>query len=149
MIIDSIANIARYRGIFKRIDTALRYLAQTDFSTVDPGRFDIDGDNIYALVQEYDTKLIAESKWETHEKYTDVQFIAAGSEQIGFADTSALTPLALYDESKDVTKFEGSGDFVTLKPGWFAVFFAGEAHMPCVAIGVPDRVRKVVVKVRA
>ena len=149
MIVDSITDAARYRGISSRIDAALRYLAETDFSHVEPGRFDIDGDNVYALVQEYDTKPVAESKWETHSRYVDVQFIADGGERIGFADTSALTPLGPYDEAKDVTKFDGSGDFVTLKPGWFAIFFAGEAHMPCVAIGAPARVKKVVVKVRA
>lgn len=149
MIIDHISNAAHYRGISDRISAALDYLAVTDFSRIEPGRIDIDGDNLYALVQEYDTKPIEQSLWETHERYIDVQFVAEGSELMGFADTSALTIERPYDEAKDGAKFTGEGNHLTFKQGWFTVFFAGEAHMPCVAIGQPARVKKVVVKVRA
>lgn len=148
MIIDTLENAKLYDGCLNgRIRTALEYLAGQDCAVLPVGRYDLDGNRIYALVQHYDTKPGTEGVWEAHRRYADVQFIAAGVEVLGCTPLGLLTPTQAYAQEKDVAFFAGSGDFFTLRAGAFAVFFPHDAHMPCRAAGVPAPVRKVVVKV--
>ena len=52
-----------------------------------------------------------------------------------------------YIPEKDITWLIGSGDFVTLAAGQFAIVWPGDAHMPGLDAGVPGTVRKIVVKI--
>ena len=147
MIIDSIKNATFYKGIGTRIRTALEYLAKTDFATMAPGRYDIDGNNVYALVQQYQTRPREKGVWEAHRRCIDVQYVAAGIETMGYAPIGNLTLTQAYSPENDCELFAGNGDFVTARAGTFAVFFPGDAHMPCLASEAPASVLKVVVKV--
>ena len=80
MIIDQLENASQYYGLGTRIEMALRYLQETDLQNVGVDRYDIDGDKVYAMVQGYDSKPKAEGFWESHRKYLDVQYVAAGAE---------------------------------------------------------------------
>lgn len=147
MIIDSIQNRARYERLGTGIAKALEYLARTDVSKVATGRYDLDGDNVYALVQRYDTKPREKGVWEAHRRYIDVQFVAGGVESMGYAPIGSLTVTQPYAADKDCVLLAGTGDFVTAAAGTFVVFFPEDAHMPCLACGAPQAVCKVVVKV--
>ncbi len=147
MIIDGIKNAALYQGINPRIRTALEYLAKTDFSAMAPGRYEIDGSNIYALVQQYDTKPRDKGLWEAHRRYIDVQFVASGVETMGYAPIGNCAVTQEYSTEKDCALFSGKGDFLTAPAGTFLVFFPEDVHMPCLATEGAVPVRKVVVKV--
>ena len=129
---------------------ALAYLRETDFSKMKDGRYEIDGDRIYATVQRYDSKPERECRPESHRRYADVQFVAEGQEFIGWcAFTPALKISAPYDEKKDVAfyeKLEPESNFV-LSEGSFAVLTPKDIHRPCCAIEKPEPVLKVVVKI--
>ncbi len=149
MIVDQLKNAPLYRGLSPNIAKALDYLAAHDFSAIAPGRYDIDGDAVFALVQRYDTKPRDQGVWEAHRRYIDVQYLAAGTETLGYAPIDALAEAQPYRDEKDVLLLAGEGDFVTGGPGTFCIFFPHDAHMPCLAHGEPAAVLKVVVKVRA
>ena len=68
MIMDTIRNAALYKGIDPKLWKALEYLARTDFEEMAPGRYDIEGNNIYALVQQYETKPRGKDVWEAHRR---------------------------------------------------------------------------------
>jgi len=144
MIIDRIENAALYGGLGERIALALASVR----TKREPGRYELDGDKVFALVQQYQTKPMAEGKWEAHRKHIDVQYVAAGIERIGWANISRLKVTEPYDDSKDVAFYKGDGDFVTVPAGWFVILFPEDAHMPCTALDAPAPVTKVVVKVR-
>lgn len=147
MIIDHIKNAAVYKGLNARIMKALDYLAKTDFSALAPGRYEIDGSTIYALVQEYETKPREKGVWEAHRRYIDVQFVADGIETMGYAPLGNLAVSQAYSSEKDCELFTGTGDFITAGKGMFLVFFPEDGHMPCLIKDKPVKVRKVVVKV--
>ena len=133
------------------MERALSYLRDTDFSKVADGRYEIDGDRIYATVSRYRTKPEAECRPESHRRYADVQFVADGQEFIGWcAFTPALKEAVPYDEEKDITfyeKLEPESYFV-LSDGCFAILLPKDIHRPCVAIDdEPSPVLKVVVKI--
>ena len=50
MIFDTLENIKNYEGL-GRVYTALEFLAKTDFSQMELGRYELDGDNIFYMVQ--------------------------------------------------------------------------------------------------
>ena len=147
MIIDHIGNSKLYTNLGSRIATTFKYLLETDFSKMEPGKYEVDGNNIYAVVQQYETKPAAEGKWEAHRKYIDIQYIADGEELIGYSYIKNLKALGTYDEDKDCLFLEGSGSMLHCKSGMFLLLAPDDAHMPCVAFGAPAKVRKVVMKV--
>jgi YhcH/YjgK/YiaL family protein len=148
MVVDNIKNAGLYFGLGTRIKKALKYLQETDFTRMVPGKYKIDGRSIYALVQEYDTKLPEEGLWEAHRRYIDIQYVADGMEQIGYAFIEDLEVIKEYDIGGDCLFLKGRGSMVLCPAGTFAIFKPEDAHMPCMAAEVPSRVKKVVVKVK-
>jgi YhcH/YjgK/YiaL family protein len=149
MIIDSLENASCYYGLGERFERALRYLAETDLKSLAPERHDIDGDDVYVMVQEYATKSWEEGVWESHREYADIQYVVTGAEFIGFAPVESLDQKAEYDEEKDFVKLDGKGTFFAVTPGTFMLFLPQDGHMPGMTIGPSGgKVRKAVVKVR-
>jgi biofilm protein TabA len=151
MIVGSIQNLAQEKAYFTpALAKGLEYLAKTDFSKVDPGKYELDGTNIYALVQEYQTVPKDEKRAEAHRKYLDIQFVYAGAEMIGFAVES---PAHVVDEEKlaekDIIYYSSVRDEsdVALTAGMYAILFPNDVHRPGCQYGAPGAVKKVVVKV--
>ena len=148
MIVDIIENADLYAGKETRLAAALEYLRKTDFSNLANGKHEIDGEDVFALVQEYDSRLEEGAEFEAHRKYADVHYVREGSERVGYSHIQRLTTSVPYDEDKDCEMLRGKGDSVTLFAGMFAVTFPEDAHMPSLAILNPAPVKKIVVKVR-
>ena len=84
MVTDSLTNAKQYYGLGERIAKALRYLQEHDCTLLPLGKTPIDGEQIFALVQDNTTKPKAEGVWEAHRRYIDVQFVAACLATISF-----------------------------------------------------------------
>jgi len=148
MIIDKLSNAHLYSSLGEPINKSFEYLKQTDFFKIDLGRYDIDGDNIYALVNEYNTKDESEGKLEAHKKYIDVQFVVKGSEMMGYATLQNQKVINEYNEQNDITFFDGERSFTKVDEGMFAIFFPTDLHMPGIKVDNPEYVKKVVIKVK-
>jgi YhcH/YjgK/YiaL family protein len=148
MIVDTLQNISTYAVLGKKIAVALEYLKTTDFSAMPDGRYDIRGDEIYAVVQRYETKPREQGRWEAHRKYIDIQFLAEGCELIGVVDAEKLTIAEEYDAESDIMFFaDAAGDLIKLTGSKFVLLFPQDAHMPGIASGTPSDVTKAVVKI--
>ncbi|MFO0872076.1 MAG: YhcH/YjgK/YiaL family protein [Pirellulales bacterium] len=148
MVVDSLAHAELYARLSPRFRTALAWLAAHDLTRLSLGRHDIAGDELFALVQEYETKVPSAGRWEAHRRYADIQLVPVGVERIGVAALEQMRVDVPYEESKDVGFFFGTGDWITLAPGRFAIFFPQDVHLPCLQQDGPVNVRKVVVKVQ-
>jgi YhcH/YjgK/YiaL family protein len=149
MIADVLKNRHIYANISPRIKTALEYVAKTDFSVVEPGRYELDGSNLFVLVQAYDSIPREQGKWECHKKYIDIQYIAEGVEQIGCNNVDKMKVTTEYNPEKDIAFLSGEGDFITFSRGSYGIFFPEDAHQPKVAPNnIPGAVKKVVVKIK-
>ena len=85
MILDNFKNIKMYSGLGKRFSKAIDFLLEYDFSNFSSGKIKIDDDNIFAILNEYQTKDSFDCKLEAHRKYIDIQHIVSGEELIGYA----------------------------------------------------------------
>lgn len=148
MIIDKLSNSQLYSGLGERINKAFVYLMETDFSKMELGKYEIDGDNIFAIVNEYQTKDAREGKLEAHKKYIDVQYVAKGSELMGYAPLENQKVIDEYNEQNDITFFSGKKSFAKVDEEMFAIFFPTDVHLPGIKLNKSAYVKKVVIKVK-
>lgn len=148
MILDKLENAALYEGISENLKKGFDFLKNTDLLSIEIGRYEIDGNTVFALVSEYDSKKPEDCKLEAHQVYADIQFIVSGREAIGFATLNNQTVTAEYNPDKDIVFFSGEATPLIMEAGLFAVFFPQDTHRPCMQIDGPEKVKKVVVKVR-
>jgi biofilm protein TabA len=148
VVFDQLGNASFYSFANPLIVRGLEFLKANDPGSLPLGRTEIDGDRVFALVQEYSTRLEKDCFWEAHRKYIDIQYLVAGKEAIGYAPLDQMQVLQTYDAGKDMMKLSGEGMVLELRGGDFAIFFPHDSHKPCMASGgVGAPVRKVVVKV--
>lgn len=148
MIIDKLENAHFYFNLSEKISVALKYLQNNNLSKFECGRYDIEGDDIYVLVQDYNSKSLSEGRLEAHKKYIDIQYILEGVEKLGYAHIEGLTSATEYDEAKDIMFFNEQGEMLTAEKGTFLVFAPQDAHMPGIQAGISGYVKKAVIKIK-
>ncbi|HBG49477.1 MAG TPA: YhcH/YjgK/YiaL family protein [Cyanobacteria bacterium UBA9971] len=148
MIIDKLKNASLYYGMSEKIATALKYLENTDLSEFQNGKYEIEGEDISVIVQDYNTKPLSEGRFEAHRKYIDIQYIIKGTEKMGYTNIHKLKSATEYDEEKDIIFFDGEGDFVTVEEGFFTIFAPEDAHMPGIESKTSEYIKKAVVKIK-
>lgn len=148
MIIDIVENISLFNNLSINISKAFKYILQTDFSTLKKGKHEIDGDSIFVLVNEYETKQQSELLLEAHKKYIDIQIMLSGVEQVGYVPLKHQSPEKEYDPESDYMLFREDASFFRFEKGMFAIFFPADLHMPGVLTDTSSLVRKAVVKVK-
>ena len=146
MIIDRMENSRLYYALNAKFKCAFEYIQQIDVSAIPVGRYEMEGEVMYALVQEYHTKLKEQGVWEAHRRYIDLQYVVQGAEGIGYANINHLKQ-GEYDSTRDFLPLHGEGDLVTLHSGSFILLMPEDAHMPGLAIAASALVRKIVIKI--
>ena len=127
---------------------AFDYLKNTDLVNLPSGKYELDGDHIFALVQEYDTKNEEEALMESHFKYIDIQYIIEGKELMGLV-TKTDHVATLVNLEKDYASYdEENYSFMLFEEGMFGVYFPDDIHLPCIQLDEPARVKKVVIKIK-
>lgn len=151
MIKDNLQHIDYYNYLSPGIYFGLKYLKNTDFSSMENGKYEIKEGKAYAIVQEYDTKYEEQGLFEAHKKFIDIQFIVKGEEKVGYGKLEEFEETTPYDDEKDIAFFkpkeEGKVTFVSLKEGEYVILTPQDAHMPSIYIEEPTHVKKVVLKI--
>jgi YhcH/YjgK/YiaL family protein len=154
VITDTIKLCRRYTHLSPRFAAALEFLEKLP-ADKPIGRYEIDGDNCFALIQSYTSRpqTPAQAIFEAHRRYIDIQFLQAGQETILWAPLDALKKVTQpYDSGKDAAFFAApvptQMTAIHLRAGDFAIFFPEDGHAPGLECGGPVPVRKVVVKIR-
>ncbi len=151
MIYDSMQAKESYFTGNKTWQAVCAFIEQLDADVAD-GKYEV-CDGVFAVVGSYPSKSAIGAEMENHQKYTDVQFLLSGEEQIGFQPLDAdLEETIPFNNEKDIAFFKATAyDRITLRPGVFSLFPAKEYHMPQLQSveGQPVDVTKVVVKIEA
>lgn len=147
MILDVFENRDRYYSLHKGFNEAFDFLEKCLESPPATGKYEVQGNQIYALVQQYETAPAEERKWEGHRKYIDIQFMLSGREIIEWANIADAADI-VYNEEKDVLRcFVPEGTDCKLSKGCFAVFYPEDLHKPSCIWDEKNIVGKIVVKV--
>ncbi|MBQ3149610.1 MAG: YhcH/YjgK/YiaL family protein [Clostridia bacterium] len=149
MIVDRIENLGLYYPVLKGLEEASEFVKKFYKEPSEDGRYDIDGDHIYASVATYETKSREGAQFESHKKYVDLQAVIDGTEIISWAPVEGLkVESESFSQGGDIAFY--SGDTVMdarLPAGYFALLFPDDAHMPCIMDKESSKVTKIVVKI--
>lgn len=148
MILDKIENADFYTTISENLKKGFEYLKSTNFQNAEVGKYEIDGKEVFAMVSEYESKAHKDCRPEAHHTYADIQYIISGREAIGYAPLNNQIPTTEFNPEKDIVFYSGETVSLNLEAGMFAVFFPQDVHRPCMQISGPEKVKKVVVKVK-
>jgi biofilm protein TabA len=129
-------------------DKAFAYFRDTNLEELPVGKYPIDADNVFAAVTDNPTKDYANTNWESHRKYIDMQCVVRGAEKMGQAPLDKATVTKPYDEARDVANYSAEGPQYEARPGTIYVFFPQDVHRPNIKVDGIDKDKKVVVKVR-
>lgn len=149
MIYDKAENLSLYEGVHPDMPAVAAFIRAFLAAPGADGRYEIPGAEAYANVFENPTGPDEEKRYETHDRYIDLQLILSGGQTISVADRDALVPSAPYDAQKDITFYPASGDgrAFGLTPGQFLFLFPSDAHRPDCRLAGYERARKMVVKI--
>lgn len=152
MISDQCRNWKIYSAIAPDVLKTVFDFIKTLTPEMEDKRYEIRGSDIYVLVQQYTTNLLNTGKIEAHRNYIDIQTIISGTEIIGVSQLAGLKEISAFNAEKDIEFFEYSppaASLIKLCPGDFMLLYAGEGHMPGIAVDDnPSTVKKAVVKIR-
>ncbi len=145
MLLDHLDNAARYFELNPHFEKACAFLHRDDLAKLEPGKYDIDGDNAWAIVAEGVPTMRANGQLEAHRQYLDVHYTVSGVECVGWRATDTCTiPSSEYDAAADAILFADEPLlWVDIPPGHFALFLPGDAHAPV----REGNVRKVILKI--
>lgn len=149
MIVDNIKNASQYYCFGEKFEKALKYLEQNDLMNFDIGTYEISGEDVYVIVQDYTSKKPEMGEFEAHKKHADIQFIIKGQERLGYTHISNFEPNTEYDEERDLIFGDvKTGSLVLANPDDFLIFMPHDAHMPGICMNKPYYVKKAVVKIK-
>jgi biofilm protein TabA len=149
MIIDSLSNAKKYFCVHPLFAKAFEYIQSQNLEMIEPGTYDISGDQLKAIVSDKAGKTVEEStaKFECHDKHIDIQLCLKGKEKIGWKPRNTCSQQkAEYNPEKDVTFFKDAPDmYFQLTGGQFAIFFPDDVHAPMIG---EAEIKKMVIKVK-
>lgn len=150
-LVGRISESKQYEALHPRFAKAFEFLRRPDLATLPLGRYEIDGDNMWAMIQEAKLKPFGETqRTEVHGTYIDLQAPLTGPETIGFCE---MTPDAraevAFKADKDIALFDAKTKPTTLQPGEFALLVPPYgAHAPCRSMDGARTIKKLVIKIR-
>jgi YhcH/YjgK/YiaL family protein len=147
MILDSLKNKAQYAALHPRFQAVFDFIDNNDVASLPCGRHDIDGDNIFVMVQELDLREVSAARLELHRKYIDIQLLLSGPNEIfGWSEKKdCLTVETEFDEQKDIQLFTDIPQcFYSVGEGQFSILFPEDGHAPMLGEG---HVKKCIFKV--
>ena len=146
MVFDILENAYRYVPLHEGFAKAMAFLERPDLMTLPVGRYEIEGDRIFAMVALEPGLKRGNAQLETHEKYIDIQLVLAGVDTMGWKPKALCQlPSAPYDPEADLQLFADEPEaWLPTKSGMFVIFFPEDAHLPLIS---PGQLHKVVVKI--
>lgn len=135
--------LAPFRDVFE-------FLTTRDLAALEPGRYDVDGDQAFVNVDAVTTRTEAQAQFETHRRMIDVQVPITHEEVIGYTPRASLIEDLAYDESRDLQFYSTkppSYTRVAMSPGMFVVFYPEDGHLPMCREDSPVNIKKIVAKV--
>lgn len=129
-----------------RWDMAFQFLKSNDLQNLS-GRHDLDGNNVYVLVSDYNSKEKSETRYEVHKKYVDIQYVAVGEEYMGKAAINQVESTSSYNEANDIEYFDyEDGDYFLANQETFFIFFPDEVHRSSIKVNESVPIKRIIVK---
>lgn len=151
MIVTSInsPDCALYEKTHKYFAEAFELARKVINDIPEDGKYFVDGDNYFYMIQSYKAKDPSAVTFESHREYIDIQIVLRGEEEIRVEAMDGLTCCKEYAPDCERFSMNDKYDSVRVCAGEAVILFPNEPHAPGVrAVGGGGDVRKLVVKIR-
>lgn len=138
-------------GLHPVLQQALTLAVAANPQEKTPGRYALQGDNIFMNVMQFATQSPEQKKAELHQQYIDIQVLLSGEERIlfGLSDSARQCEEMHVEDDYQLCSQIADEQAIVLKPGRFVIFMPREPHKPGCMVQAPMDIKKVVIKVRA
>ena len=146
MVLDAIENLPLSLPLCSGFGKALEFLSRRDLAGLAEGKYEIDGQRIFAIVTKTTGRKKENVRLEAHGQYIDIQAVLAGADYMGWKSVSRCRkPVGDYSKERDVRFFLDEPDiWLLVRYGLLAIFFPEDAHASSISSKI---ILKVVVKV--
>lgn len=146
MILDTFENLSSYCCLNSGFEKALNFLSRDDLKDFPPNKYEIEGEEIFAIIVNETGKDKNDGTLEIHQKYIDIQFVLSGTDEMGWKPKQQCSsPIGQYDKEKDVLFFNDKpSTWFSVKANSYAIFFPEDCHM---AMFSENNIHKVIIKV--
>lgn len=150
MIADKIANLKNYPLFKEDADRIISFIEKDKKENLKDGRYDLDGDRLFASVQSYKSKALSEGMIEAHELYCDLQYIVKGEEYIYYSPLNTLELIEDCRPGADIVFYDGKEvkSRTHLTEEMFGFYLPTDGHMPGIAVNGTISMKKIVFKIR-
>lgn len=148
MVFGNIRDLKDYGYLEENVLKCFEYAKNHDLLSYEKGSHEIDGDNLFVNIVEYETTTPENRFWEAHRQYLDLHFILRGPEQIdvNFIDNMEQKEFV---EKDDFLPMDGEkNSSVILRDGDFLICYPSDGHRTAVAVDGPETIKKAIFKIR-
>ena len=144
---DKLSNATNYAAVSPNFAKAVAFLTRADLKRLELGKYEIDGKNVFAMVQDAKLKVPADCKVEMHRQYADIQMTFGGTELIGAGPLPKGVAFPPFKEGSDAVLVKALLPTTPITGETFGIFLPGAPHEPCMSDGEPRVQRKICIKV--
>jgi biofilm protein TabA len=132
-------------------DKAFAFMRDNNMDTMQPGKYVIDGDNVFADITVNPSTPLEEAKWHSHKNYCDIQYVITGAEQVGVAPMQGAPVIKSFDGKGDSQFYsqDMKGNYYPATPAYFFIFFPSDVHRPFIKVDGAGPVKRIRFKVRS
>lgn len=148
MVFGNIRDLKDYGYLEEDVLKCFEYAKNHDLLAYETGSHEIDGDNLFVNIVEYETTTPENRLWEAHRQYLDLHFMLRGPEQIdvNFIDNMEQKEFV---EKDDFLPLEGEkNSHVVLTEGDFLLCYPKDAHRTAVQVEKPVKIKKAIFKIK-
>lgn len=102
MLATNIDLTQKYDYLEEEFKKGYEFLRKKDLKTLPLGRADVDGDEVLVSVQECTTMSADACKYESHNRYFDIQYVVEDQEQFGCVKRTGFLEDTPYNETDDI-----------------------------------------------
>ncbi|MEI7455950.1 MAG: YhcH/YjgK/YiaL family protein [Nitrosomonadales bacterium] len=146
MIFSALSQSERYASLHPLFARVFDYIRDTDLYAQPPGRYNIQGDDLIAIVEHVTGRTKEMARLEAHQRYIDIQLVLDGDETMGWKPLAdCYNPVGEHSIERDILFFlDAPASWIAVPPDHFCIFFPEDAHAPLVGTGP---IRKVIFKI--
>ena len=112
------------------------------------GSHEIQGDDLFVNIVEYETTETENRFWEAHRNYLDLHLMLEGKERIDINFIDQLKQKE-FVEKDDFLPMDGDANgYVVLEPGDFLLCYPKDAHRTAIKVDDSIKVKKAIFKIR-
>lgn len=151
MIYGRLKDMQNLKSVNPLLERGMEFLRTADLEalTVEDGIVELEGQDLFVLVQEYDTKTVQEKRFEAHDIYGEIQLVVKGEETMGITWREGLVTDEDLLEAKDNIYYKNPEkcNLLPYHQGDLAVFFPEDVHLTGIQLDQKScPVKKILVK---